>query len=104
MNTAEWIIVAILSLTLLVFLLAGIVLIFKLIDLTKEAKEVVAESKDIAKNTSGIVANVKGMTSIGGTVEMFVDKYVNPKLRSKIAEKEKSKVKKDNSESKKAEK
>ncbi len=104
MNTAEWIIVAILSLTLLVFLLAGIVLIFKLIDLTKEAKEVVAESKDIAKNTNGIVANVKGMTSIGGAVEMFVDKYVNPKLRSKISEKDKPKPKKDNSESKKAEK
>ncbi len=86
MNVAEWIIVAILAMTLLVFLIVGIVLIFKLIDLTNEAKEVVAESKDIARNTNGIVANVKGMTSIGGTVEMFVEKYVNPKLKSKIDE------------------
>ncbi|MBR3172599.1 hypothetical protein IKF21_01625 [Candidatus Saccharibacteria bacterium] len=83
MNVAEWIIVAILSITLLVFLIVGIVLIVKLIGLTKEAEKVVIESQDIAKNTNGIVANVKGMTSIGGTVEMFVDKYVNPKLKNK---------------------
>ena len=79
MNTAEWIIVAILAITLLIFLIVGIVLIVKLIDLTKEVKEVVVEGQDIAKNTNGIVSNVKGMTSIGGTIEMFVDKY-NPVL------------------------
>ena len=84
MNVAEWIIVAILSMTLLVFLIVGIVLFIKLIGLTKEAEKVVVESQDIAKNANGIVSNVKGMTSIGGTVEMFVDKYVNPKLKSKI--------------------
>ena len=87
MNVAEWIIVAILSITLLVFLIVGIILIIKLIGLTKEAKEVVIEGKDIAKNTNGIVSNVKGMTSIGGTVEMFVDKYINPKLKEKVKEK-----------------
>ena len=84
MNVAEWIIVAILSMTLLVFLIVGIVLFIKLIGLTKEAEKVVVESQDIAKNANGIVSNVKGMTSIGGTVEMLVDKYVNPKLKSKI--------------------
>ena len=77
MNVAEWIIVAILSMTLLVFLIVGIVLFAKLISLTKEAEKVVIEGQDIAKNTNGIVSNVKGMTSIGGTVEMFVDKYIN---------------------------
>ena len=87
MNVAEWIIVAFLSITLLVFLIVGIILIIKLIGLTKEAKEVVIEGKDIAKNTNGIVSNVKGMTSIGGTVEMFVDKYINPKLKEKVKEK-----------------
>lgn len=89
MNTAEWIIVAILSITLFVFLVVGIVLFIKLIDLTKEAKEVVIESQDIAKNTNGIVSNVKGMTSIGGTVEMLVDKYVNPKLKEKLQDSKK---------------
>lgn len=91
MNVAEWIIVAILCMTLLVFLIVGIVLIVKLIGLTKEAEKVIIESQDIARNTNGIVSNVKGMTSIGGTVEMFVDKYVNPKLRSKLKERERRK-------------
>ena len=84
MNVAEWIIVAILSITLLVFLIVGIVLIIKLINLSKEVEKVVVEGQDIAKNANGIVNNVRGMTSIGGTVEMFVDKYINPKLKSKL--------------------
>ena len=84
MNVAEWIIVAILSMTLMVFLIVGIVLIVKLIGLSKKLEDVVVEGKDIAKNANGIVSNVKGMTSIGGTVEMFVDKYINPKLKSKL--------------------
>jgi len=92
MNTAEWILVAILSITLLVFLIVGIVLLVKLIDLSKEVRKVVVEGQDIAKNANGIVSNVKGMTSIGGTMEMVVDKYITPKLKEKIKEsKERSK-------------
>ena len=87
MNVAEWILVAILSVTLFVFLLIGIILLVKLISLSKEVEKVVVEGQDIAKNANGIVSNVKGMTSIGGTVEMFVDKYINPKLKEKIKEK-----------------
>ncbi|MBR2709934.1 hypothetical protein IKE72_02550 [Candidatus Saccharibacteria bacterium] len=86
MNTAAWILVVILSITLLIFLIVGIVLFVKLIDLAKEAKEVVIESQDIAKNTNSIVSNVKGMTSIGGAVEMVVNKYINPKLKAKLKE------------------
>lgn len=89
MNVAEWIIVAILSMTLLLFLILGIVLIIRLLDLSKEVKKVVIEGQDIAKNTNGIVTNVKGMTSIGGTVEMFVDRYINPRLKEKIKERKK---------------
>ena len=89
MNVAEWILVAILSVTLFIFLIVGIILIVKLIGVSKEVKKVVVEGQDIAKNTNGIVSNVKGMTSIGGTVEMFVDKYVNPKLKEKIKEEKK---------------
>ncbi len=86
MNTAEWILVVILAVTLFIFLVCGIVLVIKLIGISKEVKEVVIEGQDIAKNTNGIVSNVKGMTSIGGTVEMFVDKYINPKLKEKMKE------------------
>ena len=91
MNVAEWIIVAILSTTLMVLLILAIVLIVKLISLSKEVEKVVVEGQDIAKNANGIVSNVKGMTSIGGTMEMFVDKYINPKLKSIMKEKESKK-------------
>lgn len=84
MNVAEWILVAILSLTLFIFLVVGIVLVTKLIGISGDIKKVIVEGQDIAKNANGIVSNVKGMTSIGGTVEMFVDKYINPKLKEKI--------------------
>ncbi|MBR2543451.1 hypothetical protein IKF03_02560 [Candidatus Saccharibacteria bacterium] len=86
MDTAEWILVVILSVTLFVFLVCGIVLIIVLIGLSKEMKEIVVEGQDIAKNANGIVSNVKGMTAFGGTVQMFIDKYVNPKLKEKIKE------------------
>ena len=89
MDTAEWILVAILSITLFVFLIVGIVLIVALIQLTKEAKKVVVKSQDIAESANGIVNNVKGMTSIGGAVEMFVDKYITPKIKQKIKEEKK---------------
>lgn len=89
MNTAEWILVAILSVTLLIFLILGIILFAKMIGVSKEMKKVVIESQDIAKNANGIVSNVKGMTSIGGTMEMFVDKYINPKLKEKLKERKK---------------
>ena len=91
MNIAEWILVAILSITLFILLIVGIVLIVKLIGLTKDAQKVVIKSQDIAENANGIVNNVKGMTSIGGTVEMFVDKYINPKLKEKMKEKKEEK-------------
>lgn len=88
MNVAEWIIVAILSITLMILLILAIILIVKLIGLSKEVEKIVVEGQDIAKNANGIVSNVKGMTSIGGTMEMFVDKYINPKLKSIMKEKE----------------
>ena len=81
MNIAEWILVAILSLTLIIFLILGIILLAKLIGITKEAKKIVIKGQDIAESTSGIVNNVKGMTSIGGVVQTFADKYVDPKFK-----------------------
>ena len=81
MNVAEWIIVVILSVTLFIFLIVGIILVAKLIGLTKEVKKVIVEGQDIAKNANGIVNNIKGMTSLGGTIQAFVDKYITPKLK-----------------------
>ena len=87
MNVAEWIIVAILAMALLVFLIIGIVLLSKLIGITTEAKKIVVKSQEIAENANGIVTNVKGMTSIGGVVQTFADKYIDPKFKEKTAKK-----------------
>lgn len=87
MNMAEWILVAILSVTLFIFLVVAIILIIKLFGLVDEAKKVAIKSQDIADSANGVVANVKGLTSVGGTVEMFVDKYINPKLKETLKEK-----------------
>lgn len=84
MNVAEWILVVILSVTLFIFLVVGIILIVKLLGIADEAKKVIVRSQDIADNANGIVSNVRGMTSIGGVVQTFVDKYVEPKMKEKV--------------------
>ena len=62
MNVAEWIIVVILSVTLFIFLIVGIILIIKLIGLTKEAKKVV-ETK--TKKNENANPTKKRITEIG---------------------------------------
>lgn len=91
MNVAEWILVVILSITLFIFLIVGIRLFSRLIRLVKEMEKIAIEGQNIAKNADGVVSNIRGMTSIGGTVEMLVDKYINQKLKSKTKDKEKEK-------------
>ncbi|MBQ3348418.1 hypothetical protein IJG90_02790 [Candidatus Saccharibacteria bacterium] len=93
MNVAEWILVAILGITLFIFLVIGIMLMLKLLELSDELKRVAIKGQYVADNANDVVTNVKGMTSIGGTVEMLVDKYVNPKLKEKIKEADKAKGK-----------
>ena len=87
MNTAEWIIVVILSVTLFIFLVIGIVLLIKLIGVTKEAKKIIIKGQDIAANANDVVANVRGLTSIGGVVKTFADKYTSPKYKKQEKEK-----------------
>ena len=49
MDTAEWIIVSILSLTLFVFLILGIYVLTKVLDLTHDIKHVVRQVDSITK-------------------------------------------------------
>lgn len=93
MNVAAWILVVILSITLMIFLIVGIILMVRLLGLTDEAQKVVIKSQDIADNANGVVSNVRGMTSIGGVVQTFVDKYVEPKLKETKATKTATKEK-----------
>ena len=81
MTIAEWIIMVILAVTLFIFLILGSILIIKLIGITKEAKKILATGQQIADKTDDIVENVKDMTSIGGVVKTFADKYTNSKSK-----------------------
>lgn len=81
MNVAEWILVVMLSVALLIFLIAGIVLIIKLIRLTEEAKKVIETGQQIATKADDIVDNVKGMTSVGGIVKTFANRVVENQER-----------------------
>lgn len=83
MNVAEWILVAFLSVALLVFLILAIVLTIKLIGITKEAKKIIVKGQDIADNANGIVENVKDLTSVGGVVKTFTDKFVHNEPKGK---------------------
>ncbi len=83
MNVAEWILVVILSVTLFIFLIVGIILFVKLIKIANEAKKVVIKGQEIAEKTGDVVENVKGMTSVGSLVKNFVDKYNNNAKKSK---------------------
>lgn len=96
MDIATWILVVILSVTLLVFLIIGIVLMVRVLGMTDDAKKVILKSQDIADNANGVVTNVRGLTSVGGTVEMLVDKYVNPKIKESLKERKKDDGRKEN--------
>lgn len=86
MTTVEWILVVILSVTLLIFLIAGIVLAVKLIRLAEEARKIVETGQQIATKADDIVDNVKGMTSVGGIVKTFANRVIEKQERKYAAE------------------
>lgn len=88
MEIATWILVVILSVTLFIFLIAGIVLAIKLIQATEEAKKVIATGQQIATKADDIVDNVKGMTSVGGIVKNFAVRAMENQSKRYAAEME----------------
>ncbi len=96
MNVAEWILVAILSLTLLVFLIVATILCIRLIGLIDQAKKIANTSQSIANKTDDIVGNVKEMTSVGGVVKQFVKKQLNVNQKAKKGGKNGSKTSEKN--------
>ena len=66
----------ILAITLLVFLIVGIVFLVKLMGLIKEAQKVVEKGAYVADKAGDIAENVKGLTSVGGVVQSFSEKMV----------------------------
>lgn len=81
MEVATWILVVMLSVALFIFLIAGIILIVKLVQLSEEVKKIVAAGQQIASKTDDIVDNVKGMTSVGGIVKTFANRVIENQER-----------------------
>ena len=77
METPAWILVIILSVTLFIFLVVGIILLIGLIRVTKEAKKIMIQGQGIAETASDIADNVRDFTTVGGLVRYFVDNYVD---------------------------
>lgn len=86
MNVAEWILVVMLSIALFVFLVAGIVLVIKLIHLANEAQKIVITGQGIAAKADDIVDNVKDMTTVGGIVKTFANRVIENQERRYAAE------------------
>jgi methyl-accepting chemotaxis protein len=82
MNTAEWILVAFLSVALLIFLVVSTILVIKLIGLTKDVRGVVATGQkivdnveDVTDDAADIAKNVKNMTTVSGVIKSVTDAY-----------------------------
>lgn len=75
METPAWILVIFLSCALLLFLIVAIILVVKLIGVTKEVKKIVIKGQNIADKADDIVENVRDMSTIGGLVKHFVTSY-----------------------------
>ena len=76
METPAWILVIMLSATLFIFLVVGIILIIKLISVTKEAKKIMIQGQDIAEKADDIAGNVRDMTTVRGLVKHFAESYL----------------------------
>ena len=84
MNTAEWILVAILSMTLLVFLVVGIIFLVKFIHLLSEIEIMVQTGQSIAEKADDVADNIKDMTSVGPLAKSLVKDILTKKLMSLI--------------------
>ncbi|MBO4855127.1 hypothetical protein J5500_01825 [Candidatus Saccharibacteria bacterium] len=82
---------------LFLFLLLFIILLVKLIGVTKEAKKIMIQGQDIAEKADDIAGNVRDMTTVGGLVKTFVEGYTGEGARKKKAAK-RAKVEKDDEE------
>jgi hypothetical protein len=89
METPAWILVIMLSVTLFIFLVVGIILIVKLISVTKEAKKIMIQGQDIAEKADDIAGNVRDMTTVGGLVKHFAESYLEASDSKKDGKKSK---------------
>lgn len=72
METALVILVIILSITLFLFLVCGIIFLIKLIRFIDLTKNVVKKGESVATQAEGVASNLREMTSVGGMMRHLV--------------------------------
>lgn len=72
METALVILVIILSITLFLFLVCGIIFLIKLIRFIDLTKNVVKKGQSVAVQAEGVASNLREMTSVGGMMRHLV--------------------------------
>lgn len=70
MNTAEWIIMVILAVTLFIFLLLGIIVLAKIMKLIKETRRFIETGQEFADKATGVASNLYDMTLVGGLTNL----------------------------------
>lgn len=85
MNVAEWIIVGILSFTLSVFLIVGIIFLIKAIKLVNQLNQIAKSGQELADKANSIADRFKGFgaTMTKGLVSAFINKYNKGRRQSK---------------------
>ena len=80
MNLAEWILVMFLSITLLIFLIVGIIFLVKFTSLLSEIEIMVQTGQSIFDKADDVADNIKDLTSVGPLAKGFVAEYIGRKL------------------------
>ena len=88
METPAWILVIFLSVALAIFLVLGIIVLIRVIGITKQAKTILEQGQNIAEKADDIAGNVRDLTTVGGLVKHFVNGYTG-NATEKGAEKKK---------------
>lgn len=102
MELPAWILILTLSGVLLLFLIIGIIVLVRLLQLINEGKQLVGKSSEIVDKTDQVVDNIKQIATVSGIVKLAFDAFSTATSRnSKRANKassEREKVAQDQTE------
>ena len=82
-DPAAWVIVCVLAATLFMFLFLAIILVIKLMRITKEVDKIIEKSQSVANKADEIAENVRNMTATGGLVKNVLGFFLENKLKRK---------------------
>lgn len=82
MELSAWILILTLSGVLLLFLIMGIIVLVRLLQLIGEGKQIVGKSSEIVDKTDQVVDNIKQIATVSGIVKLAFDAFSAATSRS----------------------